>query len=119
MVRDGRRSPGDLHQSLLREVNEQIEQLNGKWESEGEDGILCECGDPGCLEKIEIAAAAYEEVRRHSARFLVRPGHATTGSERIVEQTDGYLVVEKVGLAAERAIELDPRHARNGRRGQR
>jgi hypothetical protein len=115
MVRDGR--SGDLHQSLLREVNEQIEQLNGKWESDGEDGILCECGDPGCLEKIEIAAAAYEAVRGHSTRFLVRPGHAA-GSERVVEQTDGYLVVEKLGAAAETAIELDPRHTQDGRRGR-
>jgi hypothetical protein len=54
---------GDLHQTLLREVNERIEQLNGSWASDGADGILCECGHPGSLEKIEIAAAAYERVR--------------------------------------------------------
>jgi hypothetical protein len=101
--------PGDLHQTLLREVNERIEQLNGGWASDGADGILCECGHPGCMEKIEIAPAAYERVRRFPTRFLVKPGHATVGSERIVEQRDGYLVVEKVGHAAETAIRLDPR----------
>jgi hypothetical protein len=120
MVRDGRSlstsrrvdegdRSGDRHQALLREVNERIEQLNGSWESEGEDGILCECGHPGCMEKIEIAAAAYERVRRFPTHFLVKPGHAIAGSERMVEQTDGYLVVEKVGHAAEMAIQLDPR----------
>lgn len=100
---------GDLHQTLLREVNERIEQLNGRWKREGEDGILCECGHPGCMEKIEITTAAYERVRRFPTRFLVKPGHATTGSERIVERTFGYLVVEKVGDAAQTAIKLDPR----------
>jgi hypothetical protein len=100
---------GDLHQALLREVNERIEQLNGSWDSEGADGILCECGHPGCMEKIEITAAAYERVRRVPIRFVVKPGHATAGSERIVEQTYDYLVVEKVGHAAETAIQLDPR----------
>jgi hypothetical protein len=100
---------GDLHQTLLREVNERIEELNGSWASDGADGILCECGHPGCMEKIEITAAAYERVRRFPTRFLVKPGHATAGSERIVERTFGYLVVEKVGHAAQTAIQLDPR----------
>jgi hypothetical protein len=113
---DGEGHSGDLHQSLLREVNERIEQLNGSWESEGDDGILCECGHPGCMEKIEIAGDAYERVRRVPTQFLVKPGHATAGSERVVERTSAYLVVEKVGVAAETAIELDPR--RRSRTGQ-
>ena len=117
---DGSDHSGDLHQALLREVNERIEQLNGSWESEGADGILCECGHPGCVEKIEIAAAAYERVRRFPTRFLVKPGHATTVSERIVEQTYDYLVVEKVGHAAGTAIQLDPRRrSRTTHEGQR
>jgi hypothetical protein len=119
MVRDERRNmnhrahdgdhSGDLHQVLLREVNERIEQLNGSRESQPEDGILCECGHSGCMEKIEIAADAYERVRRVPTRFLVKPGHATAGSERIVEQAHGYLVVEKIGDAADMAIQFDPR----------
>ena len=102
------------------EVNERIEQLNERWKHEGGDGILCECGHPGCMEKIEITAAAYERVRRFPTRFLVKPGHATAGSERIVEQTYDYLVVEKVGHAAQTAIQLDPRRRpRTGREAPR
>jgi hypothetical protein len=119
MARDGRRSTShrsgedghrsDLHQALLREVNERIEQLNAGWDSHGADGILCECGDRGCMETIEVTAAVYERVRRDPTRFLVKVGHGRAGRERIVEQTDGYLVVEKVGEAAETASQLDPR----------
>ncbi len=104
---DGR--AGDFHQALLREVNERIEELNGERESQGADGILCECSNLCCTETIEIAPAIYERVRRVPTRFLVKPGHASAGGERIVEQTSDYLVVEKIGHAAETAIHLDPR----------
>lgn len=98
----------DLHQILLREVNERIEQLNGDWEQTGRDMVLCECGHPGCLEKIEVAAADYERVRRFPTRFLVKPGHVASRSERIVERTDAYVVVEKVGESATTALWRDP-----------
>jgi hypothetical protein len=100
---------GDLHQILLREVNERIEQLNGDWEQTDRDMVLCECGYPDCLEKIEIAAADYERVRRFPTRFLVKPDHVMGGSERIVERTDVYVVVEKVGESAASALRRDPR----------
>jgi hypothetical protein len=99
---------------LLREVNERIEELNGTWESKGADGILCECGHPDCTETIEIATDAYERVRRFPTRFLVKPGHALPASERVLEHTPGYLVVEKVGPAAETAITRDPRRRAPG-----
>lgn len=116
---DGR--AGDLRPELLREVNERIEELGGGWEAQSADGILCECGNSDCTETIEIAPAIYERVRGVPTRFLVKPGHAPAGGERIVEQAAGYLVVEKVGHAAETAIQLDPRRRsttnehRNGR----
>lgn len=102
-------SSGDLHQALLREVNERIEKLNGEWEQTAADTVLCECGHPGCLEKIDIAPVDYERVRRFPARFIVKPGHVMGGSERIVERRLGYVVVEKVGASAATAIRRDPR----------
>jgi len=102
-------SSGDLHQALLREVSERIEELNGGWEQLDRDTVLCECGHPGCLEKIEIAPSDYERVRRFPTRFLVKPNHVTAGSERPVELVDGYVVVEKLGASAATAIRRDPR----------
>jgi hypothetical protein len=89
-------------QTLLREVNEQIERLNGEWEIVGRDTVLCECGRPDCLEKIDVAAADYELVRRFPARFLVKPDHVADDGERIVEQGAGYVVVEKIDVGAAR-----------------
>jgi len=104
-------SSGDLHQALLREVNEEIERLNGEWELDGRDTVLCECGHPNCLEQLDIAAAEYERVRRFPTRFLVKPNHVTGEEERIVEERYGYVVVEKVGPGAAIAIQRDPRRA--------
>jgi hypothetical protein len=100
---------GELHQILRRDVNERIEQLNGEWEQTDRDVVLCECGYSDCLEKIEIAAADYERVRRFPTRFLVKPDHVMGGSERIVERTHVYVVVEKVGESAATALRRDPR----------
>jgi hypothetical protein len=52
---------------------------------------------------------AYEQIRQHPARFAVRPGHELLEVERVVEEHDGYLVVEKVGVAQEVAERHDPR----------
>ena len=106
---DGSQRRKAANEAVFREVNERIEELNGERESQGADGILCECSNLCCTETIEIAPAIYERVRRVPTRFLVKPGHASAGGERIVEQTSDYLVVEKIGHAAETAIHLDPR----------
>jgi hypothetical protein len=100
---------GDLHQTLLREVNERIAQLNRDWQPADGDMVLCECGHSGCMEKIQIASVDYERVRRFPTRFLVKPDHDMRGSERIVERTNDYLVVEKVGASAATALRRDPR----------
>ena len=89
-------------QTLLREVNEQIERLNGEWEIVGRDTVLCECGHPDCLEKIDVAAAEYEHVRRFSEQFLVKPDHVAEDGERVVREGAGYVVVEKIDAGAVR-----------------
>ena len=107
------RAPAEgLHETLIRDVNEQIERLNGERELNGHDIVLCECADPYCLERIEIESTAYEHVRRFPTRFLVTPDHVAREGERIVEQADGYFVVEKVGAGAATAVRHDPRSTR-------
>ena len=54
---------------------------------------------------------AYEAVRSNAQRFIVAPAdaHVDLTVEKVVEQTDGYWVVEKLGVAGEVAEDLDPR----------
>jgi hypothetical protein len=93
-------------QNLFRGVNERMRLF--VYSAFGE--FACECGDARCAENVSLTAEEYEAVRREPARFLVTPEHAPAG-DRVVEESDRYWVVEKVGRGAQLARELDPRGA--------
>jgi hypothetical protein len=98
------------NEALFREVNERIERVSGALRTEMETmTILCECGTETCVEHIEVSASEYERIRQESTLFFVRPGHAKSEVEEVVEHHDDYDVVRKNGHAANTARELDPR----------
>jgi hypothetical protein len=90
-------------------VNERIAELNQTFQVEGRSEFLCECSRDECKEPVSISLEEYEEVRSSPRRFFVLPGHEDESVEQIVVQSDRYVVVEKIGDAAEEAEELDPR----------
>jgi hypothetical protein len=99
-------------QALFREVNERIEQLAEEFGAgTGTVSLLCECANGGCLERIEISAADYLQVRRFPTRFLVKQGHVDRGTERIVREAGRFVIVEKTGPDATEAVRLDRRRA--------
>ena len=99
------------NQSLYREVNERIEELNERFDAALAAGAtwVCECADRECSEPMELTLGEYEELRSHPNRFAVLPGHVLETVEHVVDAHDGYVVVEKVGPAAAYAAEVDPR----------
>jgi hypothetical protein len=99
------------NQSLYREVNERVEALNAAFDELLDAGStwICECADTDCTEPMEFTLAEYEALRARSNRFAVLPGHVYPEVERVVEDHDGYVVVEKLGAGATFAIEHDPR----------
>ena len=100
------------NQSIFRAVNEQIRAVNDTFAALTETfAVTCECFDSRCLAMIRIAPGAYEDVRSHPHRFVVLPGHVLAEVERVVAETDEYVVVEKARVAAEVAEVLDPRGA--------
>jgi hypothetical protein len=98
------------NQSLFREVNERIEDLNEQFATITPMGDwICECANEQCFEPISLTVSEYEAIRAHPARFPVLPGHEVPDVETVVEAHERYLVVEKVGPARETAIAHDPR----------
>jgi hypothetical protein len=97
------------HQSLFREVNERIEELAENFDLLDQVPILCECGTADCNERIVLTQAEYDHLRRIPTHFAVLPGHDIPAVERVVEQNDRFVVVEKFGESAKAAIKLDPR----------
>ncbi|HET6656433.1 MAG TPA: hypothetical protein VFG61_00925 [Gaiellaceae bacterium] len=97
------------NESLFREVNERIAELNQTFQVEGRSEFLCECSREECKEPLSISIDEYEGVRRAPTRFFVIPGHEDESVERVIERSDRYVVVEKIGAAADEAEDLDPR----------
>jgi len=100
------------NQSLFRVVNERLKELNASFEPlVREAQFVCECARLGCIERVTMTVAEYEDVRRMPNRFIVKPGpeHFLPAAERIVDSDLDYLVVEKLDQAGTEAAALDPR----------
>lgn len=93
------------NQSLFREVNERIEMMIGDNETVE---FVCECSDTDCVSTVELKVDAYERIRSKSTWFFVKAGHDIPEIERVVSQSNGYAVVEKL-VAIEFSKEADPR----------
>lgn len=100
-----------LNEAIFRQVNEQIETLNRDLGGDARTmTVICECANGDCTERLVISVPAYEKVRDHPRRYIIVSGHALPEFEAVVDNGDGYQVVEKVdGTAAELAEETDPR----------
>jgi hypothetical protein len=94
---------------VFREVNEGIER--GQWPGEDDDPVRfrCECARLGCNQLLELPLSAYEQVRSHPRRFLMIDGHQVPELETVVQREPGYVVVQKLDEAGDRAEETDPR----------
>jgi hypothetical protein len=121
VVVDSRVERQARNESLIREMNERIEQLDRVAEEARPGGeperfeFLCECGAAGdediaCAERIEMTVAEYEEIRGQDDRFALVPGHESEELEDVIRRTDRFVVVDKKP-AAEPFVDDDPRGA--------
>jgi hypothetical protein len=87
----------------FRTANESLRAVFADPDEEPLDAypFLCECGRRDCTEVVQVPFEVYEAIREHPARFLILPGHKQLASEEVVEEADGYEVVEKAGAAGE------------------
>jgi len=99
------------NQALWREVNERIRAVA---ETSGDMEFLCECADLDCTEAVKLSIGEYERIRSLGVRFPIAVGHDFPEVENVVEENDGYVVVQKIGIAAEEAERLDPRSGLQG-----
>jgi hypothetical protein len=94
-------------ETLFREVNERVRELNETLEPLVEYGSwACECADPTCLERIDMTRAEYAELREQPTHFATSPDekHFDPAVETLVRKTDRFWVVEKRGEAATVAL---------------
>jgi hypothetical protein len=100
------------NQSLFREVNERVKDLNDSFHVfTSISDWVCECANDDCFELIEMSAREYEDVRHTASRFFVFPSeqHVWPEAENVVQRFANYWIVEKIELAGEIAEARDPR----------
>jgi hypothetical protein len=94
---------------MFRAINERIRELAMRFEhlAEEELAFICECADETCVERVSLKTSQYDDVRAIPARFVVAPGHeATPLVERVIFRSADFVIVRKIGLAADIAREL-------------
>jgi 5-bromo-4-chloroindolyl phosphate hydrolysis protein len=98
------------NQSIFREVNEKLEGLAENFQAVSETAqFTCECADLGCIAMIDLTLNEYEAVRKNPNRFVVLPGHVYPEFERVVSETERYVLVAKHDEGGELAEDLNPR----------
>jgi hypothetical protein len=98
-------------EALFRDVNERIAETAERFDSPDAE-FVCECADPGCVERLQATLDQYEEVRSDATTFMLVPGHEDTRVERVLKQPHRRLaVVEKFNDVVVRTVRrLNPRH---------
>ena len=101
-----------LNEGTFRDANERLERGARKILAGDENSpvpFLCECPRQDCTEIVLLTLAEYEEVRAGPRQGLSVIGHDDPSIERIVRQTDGFVVTEKFGEAGIVHADHDPR----------
>ena len=94
------------NQILFREVNERVRETLGR--EEGSLDFVCECGNDDCIDKVTLDVREYERVRSNATLFLIATGHEMLDVERVVDQGDGYLLIQKT-VDVDTVERADPR----------
>jgi hypothetical protein len=99
-----------LNDATFRNANEGIEERAELLDFEPAP-FLCECADETCTQIIRLTLREYEEIRSEPTHFVNVPGHQVTAGPhvRVVTEREGYVIVEKVGVAGEIVADLDER----------
>jgi hypothetical protein len=96
------------NESLFRAVNERLDQIGEAVPWSKTTDYLCECSDTTCFANIELTNDEYERARSRPTVFILVPSHEKPEIERVVEENERFLLVEKT-VAVEETIAQDPR----------
>jgi hypothetical protein len=94
---------------MFRLGNERMAEWEEQHADEQPEPYFCECADLDCREKVSLQEAEYEAVRSDARRFLVVTGHEIPDVETVIEEHEGWAVIEKAPEVTETVESLNPR----------
>lgn len=62
--------------------------------------FVCECGDPTCIEAVELTVNEYTSAHSAPNLFTVKPEHVYPDIERVIETGDRFWIVAKLAVDA-------------------
>ena len=77
-------------------VNHRLKAGRNEQREDGAD-FVCECADLRCNATITLTLSEQAERRGRRSLFWVKPGHALTTSDHVVEENDHYSIVDGNG----------------------
>jgi hypothetical protein len=104
------------NQSLYRTINERIKELNQTFAQAGVENSewICECADTDCTLRLSATLSEYETVRSNPRTFMISPGHVYPEVERVLDENDRFMIVEKLAHSGQVAEALNPRPTARG-----
>jgi hypothetical protein len=85
------------NEARWRELNAELERGLSAIDRDADEraAFVCECGRPDCTEIVKLPLDAYQRAHEKDEHFVIRPGHEFPDVERVIEEAEGYFVVEK------------------------
>src|SRR3954467_6211557 len=95
-----------FNDDIFRKANEDVRGLaEGALDDHGEKPlpVICECPEETCAEVLLVPLREYKRIRSNPVLFFNARGHDAAGGvwSRVVADHEGYVVIEKLGRAAE------------------
>src|SRR5580765_1111539 len=85
-----------LNEAVFREVNERISDLAGQFGLETQPlDLVCECGDPACVDRISMSRDEYEQLRSNPTHFTIFPKHKLLNIKNIITHNNPYNIIHK------------------------
>jgi hypothetical protein len=97
------------NEARFREANDAIEAQATRLEIEDLIPFICECEDEDCMELIQLSSTEYLGVRADPTHFAVVAGHEEVDTSIEIQRNPRFVVIRKLGRAAELAEEFDRR----------
>ncbi|MCW2974543.1 MAG: hypothetical protein JWN72_2816 [Thermoleophilia bacterium] len=98
------------NEARFRDVNRSVVAGIDKFVSNDPKAVytlLCECSLETCAVMLQVRYDEYRAVRNVPERFFVQAGHEVPEIEVVVQRTDRFSVIEKIGVGAKVARERD------------
>ena len=80
---------------IARELNERTRDTAKPSGPDTSVRFLCECGNEGCTETVELSLDEFEAIRWRERVYVVTPGHENPDAELVVDEDERFVLVER------------------------